>query len=146
MEVITSLDNKRIKTLAKLLNKKYRDETGMFLVEGEHLVIEAERAGSLMEVIKCEDYEMDFQDSKDYCRIARYFEVQDMQVELFDENLAEAMLHLQPDLRDVVLLYYILGYNNEEVAIICKCTERTVIRRKEKALDRLREELRAAYE
>ena len=53
---------------------------------------------------------------------------------------------LQPDLRDVVLLYYILGYNNEEVAIICKCAERTVIRRKEKALDRLREELRAAYE
>lgn len=60
MEVITSLDNKRIKNLAKLLNKKYRDETGMFLVEGEHLVIEAKRAGSLIEVIKCEDYEMDF--------------------------------------------------------------------------------------
>ena len=60
MEVITSLDNKRIKNLAKLINKKYRDETGMFLVEGEHLVIEAKRAGSLIEVIKCEDYEMDF--------------------------------------------------------------------------------------
>ena len=60
MEVITSLDNKRIKNLAKLLNKKYRDETGMFLVEGEHLVIEAKRSGSLIEVIKCEDYEMDF--------------------------------------------------------------------------------------
>lgn len=60
MEVITSLDNKRIKNLAKLLNKKYRDETGLFLVEGEHLVIEAKRAGSLIEVIKCEDYEMDF--------------------------------------------------------------------------------------
>ena len=60
MEVITSLDNKRIKNLAKLLNKKYRDETGMFLVEGEHLVIEAKRSGSLIEVNKCEDYEMDF--------------------------------------------------------------------------------------
>lgn len=60
MEVITSLDNKRIKNLAKLLNKKYRDETGLFLVEGEHLVIEAKRAGYLIEVIKCEDYEMDF--------------------------------------------------------------------------------------
>ena len=60
MEVITSLDNKRIKNYAKLLNKKYRDETGMFLVEGEHLVIEASNAGCLIEVIKCEDYEMDF--------------------------------------------------------------------------------------
>ena len=93
-----------------------------------------------------EDYEMDFQDSKDYCRIATYFEVQDMQVELFDEDLAEAMLHLQPDLRDVVLLYYILGYNNEEIAKLCKCAERTVIRRKEKALDRLQKELRDTYE
>jgi TrmH family RNA methyltransferase len=60
MEVITSLDNKRIKNYAKLLNKKYRDEEGMFLVEGEHLVIEASKAGCLIEVIKCEDYEMDF--------------------------------------------------------------------------------------
>lgn len=60
MEVITSLDNKRIKNYAKLLNKKYREEEGMFLVEGEHLVIEAKNAGCLIEVIKCEDYEMDF--------------------------------------------------------------------------------------
>ena len=60
MEVITSLDNKRIKNYAKLLNKKYREEEGMFLVEGEHLVIEAKNAGYLIEVIKCEDYEMDF--------------------------------------------------------------------------------------
>lgn len=60
MEVITSLDNKRIKNYAKLLNKKYRDEEGLFLVEGEHLVIEANNAGCIIEVIKCEDYDMDF--------------------------------------------------------------------------------------
>lgn len=60
MEVITSLENKKIKNLAKLLNKKYRDQENMFLVEGEHLVIEANNAGCLMEVIKCEDYELDF--------------------------------------------------------------------------------------
>ena len=60
MEVITSLDNKRIKNYSKLLTKKYRDETNMFLVEGEHLVIEAKNAGCLVEVIKCEDYELDF--------------------------------------------------------------------------------------
>ena len=60
MEVITSLDNKRIKNYAKLLNKKYREQEGLFLVEGEHLVIEAKNAGCLVEVIKCEDYDMDF--------------------------------------------------------------------------------------
>ena len=56
MEVVTSLDNKRIKNLSKLLIKKYRDEEGKFLVEGEHLVEEAYKAGVLLEVVKCEDY------------------------------------------------------------------------------------------
>lgn len=56
MEVVTSLDNKRIKNLSKLLIKKYRDEEGKFLVEGEHLVEEAYKVGVLLEVVKCEDY------------------------------------------------------------------------------------------
>lgn len=56
MEVVTSLDNKRIKNISKLLIKKYRDEEGKFLVEGEHLVEEAYKAGVLLEVVKCEDY------------------------------------------------------------------------------------------
>ena len=60
MEVITSLENKKIKNLSKLLLKKYRDEEGKFLVEGEHLVEEALKAGVLLEVIKCEDYMNDF--------------------------------------------------------------------------------------
>ncbi|MGN1370821.1 MAG: TrmH family RNA methyltransferase [Candidatus Coprovivens sp.] len=60
MEIITSLENKRIKNLSKLLIKKYRDEEGKFLVEGEHLVEEAYKAGVLLEVIKCDDYVRDF--------------------------------------------------------------------------------------
>lgn len=60
MEVITSLDNKKIKNLSKLLLKKYRDEENKFLVEGEHLVEEALKAGVLLEVIKCEDYFSDY--------------------------------------------------------------------------------------
>ena len=55
MEVISSLQNERIKNLSKLLEKKYRDLEGKFLVEGEHLVKEAKRANLLLEVIKCED-------------------------------------------------------------------------------------------
>ncbi len=60
MEVITSLDNKRIKNLSKLLIKKYRDEENKFLVEGEHLVEEAFKAGVLLEVVQCEDYNGSF--------------------------------------------------------------------------------------
>ena len=60
MEVITSLDNKKIKNLSRLLLKKYRDEENMFMVEGEHLVEEAYRAGILLEVVQTEDYSNSF--------------------------------------------------------------------------------------
>ena len=60
MEVITSLENKKIKNLSRLLMKKYRDEENMFLVEGEHLVEEAYKAGVLLEVVQTEDYSNSF--------------------------------------------------------------------------------------
>lgn len=56
MEVITSLENKKIKNLSKLLLKKYRDVEEKFLVEGEHLVLEASKKGCLLEVLQTEDY------------------------------------------------------------------------------------------
>ena len=55
MEVIKSLDNKRIKNLAKLLIKKYRDEEDIFLVSGNHLVLESYKNKYLEEVICTED-------------------------------------------------------------------------------------------
>ena len=48
--LITSLDNDRIKKLIKLKEKKYRDQYNEFIVEGEHLVIEAYRSNLLEEV------------------------------------------------------------------------------------------------
>ena len=60
MEIITSLDNKHIKNLSKLLIKKYRDQEEVFLVEGEHLVLEAYKSGKLLEVIKTDDYDKTF--------------------------------------------------------------------------------------
>lgn len=49
--LITSLDNDKIKKYIKLKEKKYRDQFGEFLVEGEHLVIEAYRSGLLEEIL-----------------------------------------------------------------------------------------------
>ena len=57
MEIIKSLDNKKIKGLSKLLIKKYRDLENKFIVEGEHLVLEAYKAGVLLEIIRCPEYE-----------------------------------------------------------------------------------------
>jgi len=49
--LITSPKNEHIRELAKLKEKKYRDETNTFLVETKHLVLEAYRAGLIKELI-----------------------------------------------------------------------------------------------
>ncbi len=51
----SSVDNKRIKDIKKLTQKKYRDEQGLFLVEGEHLVTEAYQRGYLKNIILVEN-------------------------------------------------------------------------------------------
>lgn len=58
--MITSTTNKRVIELTKLQQKKYRDETGLFIIEGFHLVDEAKKAGILDEVICTEDVRYDF--------------------------------------------------------------------------------------
>lgn len=45
MEQLSSVNNKLIKDLAKLKQKKYREETGLYMIEGFHLIEEALKAG-----------------------------------------------------------------------------------------------------
>lgn len=45
MEQISSVNNKLIKKLVKLKQKKYREETGSYTIEGFHLIEEALKAG-----------------------------------------------------------------------------------------------------
>ena len=49
--VYTSLENPKIKNLKKLQQKKYRDKENLFLIEGEHLVLEAYKTGYLEQLI-----------------------------------------------------------------------------------------------
>lgn len=49
--LITSLDNDRIKNYVKLKDRKYREKTGFFLIEGMHLVLEAYKKGIIEELI-----------------------------------------------------------------------------------------------
>lgn len=58
--MITSVTNKKVIDLAKLQQKKYRDEAKKFIVEGFHLVDEAKKAGLLEEVICTEDVKYSF--------------------------------------------------------------------------------------
>ena len=61
MENITSVNNNHIKELCKLKEKKYRDSTNTFLIEGEHLVYEAYKENLLEEVLPLigEDFSLD---------------------------------------------------------------------------------------
>lgn len=49
--LITSVHNEHIKEIAKLKDKKYRDKIDVFLVETKHLVLEANKAGLIKELI-----------------------------------------------------------------------------------------------
>jgi len=51
MEIITSLENSKVKYWTKLNQKKFRDNENMFLIEGEHLVLEAQKTKQVREVI-----------------------------------------------------------------------------------------------
>ncbi len=64
MEVIVSLQNAQVKKWTALKQKKYRDETGLFLIENEHLVLEALKAGVIEEIIMCEGVEERFEGIK----------------------------------------------------------------------------------
>ncbi len=58
--IYTSMENEKIKEMLKLKDKKYRKTSGLFLVEGEHLVNEAFLAGYLKKIIKLETNNIDY--------------------------------------------------------------------------------------
>ena len=60
MEIITSLTNKKVKYWNSLNEKKYRDQEGVYLVEGEHLVLEALRRNLIIELIASETYQINY--------------------------------------------------------------------------------------
>lgn len=53
--MIESVNNEKIKNYAKLSDKKYRDLNNLFIVEGEHLVNEAENLGLVVDVFSLEE-------------------------------------------------------------------------------------------
>lgn len=62
--VVTSVNNEHIKEINKLKEKKYRDLTNTFLIEGEHLVIEANKNHLIKELIVLEGIDIDIDNVK----------------------------------------------------------------------------------
>lgn len=58
MQIISSKENEQIKFIRKLKEKKYRDETNQYMVEGIKLVKEAmEEKAQINLIVICEDCE-----------------------------------------------------------------------------------------
>lgn len=56
MQVITSKDNETIKNIKKLKDKKFRDEAGVYVIEGIKMIKEAiEEKASIKKIVICEE-------------------------------------------------------------------------------------------
>lgn len=73
MQQISSVNNKLIKELAKLAKKKYREETGFYLIEGFHLLEEALKSNQRYQYLlgtdtalnkAAENYDLDLEDKR----------------------------------------------------------------------------------
>ncbi|MBQ6494848.1 MAG: RNA methyltransferase [Bacilli bacterium] len=64
--VITSVNNKHIKDICRLKDKKYRDNSGLYIVETFHLVLEALKYGNVIEVIISDGNDIDTDVNKIY--------------------------------------------------------------------------------
>lgn len=53
--LISSIENPKVKEYVKLQQKKYRDKSGKFIIEGMHLVLEAYKRGIVEEIILEQD-------------------------------------------------------------------------------------------
>ena len=58
--LITSTSNSKIKEIRKLLNKKYSESKGLFIIEGENLIEEAIKNNCLKELYVLEGYECNY--------------------------------------------------------------------------------------
>ena len=57
MQVITSKDNDIVKNIKKLKDKKFRDETSSYIIEGVKIIAEAiEEQAIIKRIVICEDY------------------------------------------------------------------------------------------
>ena len=67
------------------------------------------------------------------------FNVQGMNVPIYHEKLSQALSHLMPRDREIILLYFFKGLKDTKVAPLVHMSRPTVSRRRKAAMKRLRE-------
>ena len=63
---------------------------------------------------------------------------------VYDPTLGEILQHIAPQRRDIILLYYFLGFSDSEISQLLHIDRKTVDYRRKAALKRLRELLEVA--
>lgn len=72
-------------------------------------------------------------------RPCQIFSVQGMDIPIYHEKLSQALSHLMPKDREIILLYYFKGLKDAKVAPLVHISRPTVSRRRKAAMKRLRE-------
>ena len=67
------------------------------------------------------------------------FSVQGMNIPVYHEKLGQALSHLMPKDREIILLYFFKGLKDEKIAPLVHTSRPTVSRRRKAAMKRLRE-------
>lgn len=77
-------------------------------------------------------------DSMEFITYPEVFAVWGQMVEIYDPDLAEAIHKLPKVQRDIILIYYLLGYRDGEIGEMMQMNRRTVQYQRTQALKRLR--------
>lgn len=77
-------------------------------------------------------------DSMEFITYPEVFAVWGQMVEIYDPDLAEAIHKLPKVQRDIILIYYLLGYRDDEIGEMMQMNRRTVQYQRTQALKRLR--------
>ena len=78
-----------------------------------------------------------------YVCYSRTYYVETIAVQVNDRMIGEALQYIVPSKRSVLLLSYFAGYSDKDIARMLGITSASVARRKQAALDRLRELMEA---
>lgn len=90
MQVITSKDNEQIKQIRKLKDKKYRDEMGLYVVEGIKTVNEAIAEGAdIQTIVICDD-----SDEQGELKQKMLYSVSKFDIIYVNEKVFEAISHV----------------------------------------------------
>ena len=90
MQVITSKDNEQIKQIRKLKDKKYRDEMGLYVVEGIKTVNEAIAEGADIQIVVI----CDESDEQEELKQKMLYSVSKFNIIYVNEHVFEAISHV----------------------------------------------------